>query len=89
MKAVITVIGKDKTGIISGVTTVLAENGVNIMDINQTIMQEYFTMIMLVDLKGMKGGFEELKKKLEKKAGKLKVTVRIQHEDIFNCMHEV
>lgn len=89
MKAVITVIGKDKTGIISGVTTVLAENGVNIMDINQTIMQEYFTMIMLVDLKGMKGGFEELKKKLEKKAQELKVTIRIQHEDIFNCMHEV
>ena len=46
-------------------------------------------MIMLVDLKGMKGGFEELKKKLEKKAGKLKVTVMIQHDDIFNCMHEV
>ncbi|HEY5575725.1 MAG TPA: ACT domain-containing protein [Clostridiaceae bacterium] len=89
MKTVITVIGKDKTGIISGVTTVLAENEVNIMDINQTIMQEYFTMIMLVDLKGMKGGFEELKKKLEKKAEQLKVTIRIQHEDIFNCMHEV
>jgi len=89
MKAVITVIGKDKTGIISGVTTVLSENDVNIMDINQTIMQEFFTMIMLVDLKGMKGGFEELKKKLEKKAEELKVTIRIQHEDIFNCMHEV
>jgi ACT domain-containing protein len=89
MKAVITVIGKDKTGIIFGVTAVLAENDVNIMDINQTIMQEYFTMIMLVDLKGMKGEFEELKEKLAKKAEELKVTIRIQHEDIFNCMHEV
>lgn len=89
MKAVITVIGKDKTGIISGVTTVLSENDVNIMDINQTIMQEFFTMIMLVDLKGIKVSFEELKKKLEKKAEELKVTIRIQHEDIFNCMHEV
>jgi ACT domain-containing protein len=89
MKAVITVIGKDKTGIIFGVTSVLSENDVNIMDINQTIMQEFFTMIMLVDLKGMKVEFEELKKKLEKKAEELKVTIRIQHEDIFNCMHEV
>jgi ACT domain-containing protein len=89
MKAVITVIGKDKTGIIYGVSAVLAENEVNIMDINQTILQEYFTMIMLVDLKGMKGGFEELKKKLAKKAEELKVTIRIQHENIFNCMHEV
>ena len=89
MKAVITVIGKDKTGIIFGVTSVLSENDVNIMDINQTIMQEFFTMIMLVDLKGMKVEFEELKKKLEKKAEEIKVTIRIQHEDIFNCMHEV
>lgn len=89
MKAVITVIGKDKTGIIYGVTSVLAENEVNIMDINQTIMQEFFTMIMLVDLKGMKGDFEDLKKKLEKKAEELQVTIRIQHEDIFKSMHEV
>jgi ACT domain-containing protein len=89
MKAVITVIGKDKTGIIYGVTSVLAENDVNIMDINQTIMQDYFTMVMLVDLKGMKGDFEELKKKLEKKGEELCVNIRIQHEDIFKCMHEV
>jgi ACT domain-containing protein len=89
MKAVITVIGKDKTGIIYGVTSVLAENDVNIMDINQTIMQDYFTMIMLVDLTGMEGDFEELKKKLQKKGEELCVNIRIQHEDIFKCMHEV
>lgn len=89
MKAVITVIGKDKTGIIYGVTSVLAENEVNIMDINQTILQDFFTMVMLVDLKGMKGDFEELKKKLEKKGEELCVNIRIQHEDIFKCMHEV
>jgi len=89
MKAVITVIGKDKTGIIYGVTSVLAENEVNIMDINQTIMQDFFTMVMLVDLKGMKGDFEQLKKKLEKKGEELCVNIRIQHEDIFKCMHEV
>lgn len=89
MKAVITVIGKDKTGIIFGVTSVLAENEVNIMDINQTILQDFFTMVMLVDLKGMEGDFEELKKKLEKKGEELCVNIRIQHEDIFKCMHEV
>lgn len=89
MKAVITVIGKDKTGIIYGVTSVLAENEVNIMDINQTIMQDFFTMVMLVDLKGMKGDFEELKQKLEKKGEELCVNIRLQHEDIFKCMHEV
>ncbi len=89
MKAVITVIGKDKKGIIYGVTSVLAENDINILDINQTIMQEYFTMIMLVDLSAMKTGFEELKGKLVKKGEELNVNIRIQHEDIFKCMHEI
>jgi len=89
MKAVITVIGMDKTGIIYGVSSVLAENDVNIMDISQTILQEYFTMVMLVDLSKMKVNLEELKKQLQKKAEELKVTIRIQHEDIFKCMHEV
>ena len=89
MKAVITVIGMDRTGIIYGVSSVLAENDVNIMDISQTILQEYFTMVMLVDLTKMKVNLEELKKQLQKKAEELKVTVRIQHEDIFKCMHEV
>jgi len=89
MKAVITVIGMDRTGIIYGVSSVLAENDVNIMDISQTILQEYFTMVMLVDLSKMKVNLEELKKQLQKKAEELKVTIRIQHEDIFKCMHEV
>ncbi|MHC1721450.1 MAG: ACT domain-containing protein [Clostridiaceae bacterium] len=89
MKAVITVIGMDKTGIIYGVSSVLAVNDVNIMDISQTILQEYFTMVMLVDLDKMKVNLEELKKQLQKKAEELKVTIRIQHEDIFKSMHEV
>lgn len=89
MNAVITVIGKDKKGIIYGVTSVLAENDINIMDINQTLLQDYFTMIMLVDLTSMKVGFEDIKKALNDKAQDLKVSIRIQHEDIFKCMHEV
>lgn len=89
MNAVITVIGKDKKGIIHGVTSVLAESDINILDINQTIMQDYFTMIMLVDLSAMQIGFEELKKKLQNKGEELSVTIRIQHEDIFKSMHEI
>ena len=89
MNAVITVIGKDKKGIIYGVTSILSENDINILDINQTIMQNYFTMIMLVDLSAMKIGFEELKKKLNEKGEQLKVSIRVQHEDIFKSMHEI
>lgn len=89
MNAVITVIGKDKIGIISGVTSVLSENKVNIMDINQTLLQEYFTMIMLVDLSLMDADFKALKSKLECKGEELRVSIKIQHEDIFKCMHEV
>jgi len=89
MNAIITVIGKDKKGIIYGVTSVLAESDINIMDINQTLLQDYFTMVMLVDLTMMKIDFEELKSKLEEKAKELKVSIRVQHEDIFKCMHEV
>lgn len=89
MNAVITVIGKDKIGIIHGVTSVLSNNNINIMDINQTLLQSYFTMIMLVDLSGMEIDFKELKNKLNNKAEELGVSIRIQHEDIFNCMHEI
>jgi ACT domain-containing protein len=89
MNAVITVIGKDKKGIINGVTSVLSENNINVMDINQTLLQEYFTMIMFVDLSVMDVDFKTLKTKLEKKAGELGVSITVQHEDIFKCMHEV
>ena len=70
MKAVITVIGQDKIGIIYNVTSVLAEYDVNILDINQTIMQEVFTMIMVVDLAKMPVSFEELQKKLAQRRAK-------------------
>lgn len=89
MNAVITVIGKDKKGIIYGVTSVLSENNINVLDINQTLLQEFFTMIMFVDLDAMSIDFKVLKEKLESKAGQLGVSIRIQHDDIFKCMHEV
>ena len=89
MKAVITVIGQDKIGIIYNVTSVLAEYDVNILDINQTIMQEVFTMIMVVDLAKMPVSFEELQKKLAQKGEEIRLSIRIQHEGIFNAMSEI
>ncbi len=89
MRAIITVIGRDRVGIIAKISTVLADNNANILDISQTILQEYFTMMMLVDLSGITVGLEELKKKLSEEGEKLGVTVRVQHEDLFRSMHRI
>lgn len=89
MKAFVTVIGEDRVGIIQGVTTVLANNKVNVMDINQTLVQNYFTMIMLVDLSKMEIGFSELNKEISKEAERLGVTIKLQRQDLFKVMHEV
>ncbi|MFL0196662.1 ACT domain-containing protein [Clostridium sp. WILCCON 0269] len=89
MKAFITVIGKDKTGIIYNVTSILYENNINILDINQTLIEDYFTMVMLVDLSEMKLDFIKLKASLESKADEIGVVIKIQREDIFTSMHEI
>lgn len=89
MKAVVTVIGKDKIGIIANVTSVLAENNINILDISQTILQDYFTMIMIVDLEKMQTNFQDIKVKLEEVSQKIGLSIKIQHEDIFNSMHKI
>lgn len=89
MKAVITVIGKDRVGIIAGVSNILAQFNVNILDISQTIMQDLFTMIMLVDISKSRAEFTNLSVNLETKGQELGVMIRIQHEDIFNSMHRI
>jgi ACT domain-containing protein len=89
MRAIITVIGKDRRGIIAGVSTVLADNGINILDISQTIMQEYFTMMMLVELSEMMVSLAELIELLQHKGQELGVSVKVQHEDIFQSMHRI
>lgn len=89
MKGIITIIGKDKVGIIAGISTLLANNNVNIFDINQTVMREYFTMIMLVDLNNMKTDFSNLQNQLEGKAKELEMDIKIQREDIFGKMYEI
>ena len=86
MKAIVSVIGKDKSGIIAKVSTALAENNVNIDDISQTIVQGNFTMIMMCDL-GDNISVAELGTVLDKTGKEAGVTIRVQHEDIFNAMH--
>ncbi|PRR78107.1 hypothetical protein CLLI_18710 [Clostridium liquoris] len=89
MRAIITVIGKDKVGIIAGVSSELSSMGVNILDISQTIIQEYFTMIMLVDIGKTNVSFDGIKDALNKKGEELGVSIRIQHEEIFESMHRI
>ena len=89
MRAIITVTGKDTTGIIARVCTCLAENDVNILDISQTVMQEFFTMAMLVELEKSKLGFSELSDALAAIGNSMGLVVRMQREDIFTRMHRV
>lgn len=89
MRAVITVIGRDRVGIIAGISGILADKQVNILDISQTIMQDVFTMMMLVDISGSRTPFPELSEALEAAGKALGVSVHTQHEDIFNSMHRV
>lgn len=89
MRAVITVVGTDKVGIIYKVSKVLAQNNVNILDISQTIMQDMFTMIMLVDVSASKIAFSALSDMLSSLGDTLGLSIRIQHEDLFNSMHRI
>jgi len=89
MKAIVTVIGKDKVGIISQVSAVLAEDKVNIEDISQTLLQDYFTMIMLVDLADMTVSFSELSRKLNEKGNTIGLQIKVQREEVFKAMHQV
>ena len=89
MRTIITVMGIDRTGIIAKVSDCLYRHGVNIMDINQTIMQDIFTMVMLVDLKGANDSSDEIFKELEKIGKEIGVDIRMQNEEIFNSMHRI
>lgn len=87
MKAVITVIGKDTVGIIAKVSGMLSEKNINILDISQTIMQELFTMIMLVDMNSVTVG--EIKAELKELEKTMNLSIHVQNEDIFNSMHRI
>ena len=89
MKAIITVIGKDTTGIIAAVCTLLAEKKINILDISQTVMDGFFTMTMLIDLTESTKDFATLSDDLKAKGEEMGLNIRMQREDIFDLMHRV
>ena len=89
MRAIVTVIGKDQVGIIAAVCTLLAEQNVNVLDISQTILQEYFTMIMLVDLDKCTVPFPAFKEALAACAEELGMEIQVQREEIFHSMHRI
>ena len=89
MRAVVTVTGKDKKGIIAKVSTFLSEKGANIEDISQTILGEYFAMIMIVDLNESKTELAQLAKECAELGKQIGMSIYMQHEDIFNAMHNV
>ena len=87
--AVISVIGKDKVGIIAKVSNLLADNNININDISQTILDDIFTMIMMVDLQGLKIEESDITDKLNSLGEELGVSITIQHTDLFDKMHRI
>ncbi|QIQ22237.1 ACT domain-containing protein [Zophobihabitans entericus] len=89
MKTILTVIGKDKPGIVAGISQKLFELNINILDVTQTIMDEYFTMIMLLDLSKVNTSFDEAKGVLNGVGEKLQVKVNVQREEIFDAMHRL
>ncbi len=89
MKAVITVIGKDSVGIIATVSAECAKYSVNIVDITQSVIQDYFAMIMLVEIDNMSSTFMSFQKELEAVGAEKNLDIRVMHEDIFNTMHRI
>ena len=89
MKAVVTVIGKDKMGIIAMASAECLKYGANIEDISQTVLDEYFSMIMLVSLDELKVDFAAFAEAMSKAGEEAGVDIRVMHEDIFNSMHRI
>ena len=89
MKAIVTVVGKDQVGIIAGVCNTLAGDNINVLDISQTIMQGFFTMMMVVDLSACTTSFDKLGEALRQFGEGRGLAIRIQREDIFDAMHKI
>ncbi len=89
MKAIVTVVGKDQVGIIAAVCIKLAEYNVNVLDISQTVMQGYFTMMMVVDVSGCSIPLAQLSTAMEEMGKEKNLSIRVQREDIFEAMHRI
>jgi len=88
-RVIITVVGTDRVGIIAGVATALSQQNVNILDISQTILRDFFTMIMIVDIAASQVSLQELQDILKKRGEEIGVQINAQHEDIFKYMHRI
>ena len=88
-RIIITVLGHDRVGIIAGIATILAEAGINILDISQTILQGFFTMVMVADISGSTMDIPQLREVLNEKGREIDLQITVQHEDIFNFMHRI
>ena len=89
MKAVVTVVGKDTKGIIAKVSSACAELGANIVEISQSVLEEYFAMIMVVDVSDISVPFTDMVDRLAKLGQENGLDIRAMHEDIFNSMHRI
>ena len=89
MKIVVTIVGKDRVGIIAMVSNILADNKVNILNINQNILDGFFNMIMIADMKDSKMNIKDLQQILKEKGEEISLDIEVQHEDIFDIMHKI
>ncbi|SEJ26033.1 ACT domain-containing protein [Propionispira arboris] len=89
MKLVVTIVGRDRVGIIAMVSNILAENNVNILNINQNIMDGFFNMVMVVEMTDSKIKLQELQKILNEKGNEINLEIKAQHQDIFDVMHKI
>ena len=87
MKAVITVIGKDTVGILAKVSGTCAEANANVIEVTQSVLQDFFAMVMLIDIEKMNIGLPALEEKLKENVAEMKI--HVMHEDIFNSMHRI
>ncbi|MEA4926842.1 MAG: ACT domain-containing protein [Syntrophomonadaceae bacterium] len=88
-KIIITVLGHDRVGIIAAISNILADAQINILDINQTILQGFFTMVMVADISGSSTDIGELREILNRKGQEMELQITVQHEDIFRFMHRI
>lgn len=88
-RAIVTIIGSDRVGIIAGISNVMADANVNILDISQSVIRDFFTMIMMVDIHDSSVTLEEISSRLSRKGEELGVRVEIHREEIFKAMHRI
>ena len=89
MNAIITVIGRDKPGILAKISVVCAENNANIIEANQQVLQDYFAMVMFAEIQDLNCAFGEFSTKVKAAGEEIGMTVHVMHEDIFNSMHRI